>query len=60
MPSYPGTGPGHGRLALAAAVAAPLAAPPVIAAAEPNFPSSKGGYHNFPEMVTEIKAAATF
>ena len=46
-------------LALAAAVAAPLAAPPAVAAAEPNFPSSMSGYHNFPEMVTEIKAAAT-
>jgi carboxypeptidase T len=46
-------------LALAAAVAAPLAAPGAVAAAEPDFPPSMSGYHNFPEMVATIKAAET-
>ncbi|HEY3333881.1 MAG TPA: M14 family metallopeptidase [Candidatus Limnocylindrales bacterium] len=46
-------------VALAAAVAAPLAAPAGVAAAEPDFPSTMSGYHNFPEMVAEIQAAAT-
>ncbi|HEU0243405.1 MAG TPA: M14 family metallopeptidase [Candidatus Limnocylindrales bacterium] len=45
-------------LALAAALVAPLAVPAAAAAAEPDFPSSMSGYHNYPEMVAEIQAAA--
>jgi carboxypeptidase T len=47
-----------GALALAGAIAAPMAAPAPAAAAEPDFPPSMSGYHNLPEMVAEIQAAA--
>ena len=33
---------------LAAALLVPLGAPAGVAAAEPNFPSNKSGYHNLP------------
>ncbi len=45
-------------LALAAAILVPAAAPLAVAAAEPDFPASMSGYHNYPEMVAEIKQAA--
>src|SRR5215204_991753 len=45
-------------LGVAAALAAPLAAPAPARAAEPDFPSNMSGYHNHPEMVAEIKAVA--
>ena len=41
-----------------AGVLAPLAVPAPVAAAEPDFPSNMSGYHNYPEMVAEIQAAA--
>ncbi|MEO5964961.1 MAG: M14 family zinc carboxypeptidase [Candidatus Limnocylindrales bacterium] len=44
--------------ALAVALIAPLAAPAPARAAEPDFPASMSGYHNFPEMVGEIQQAA--
>jgi carboxypeptidase T len=34
-------------------------APASVAAASPNFPAKDSRYHNFPEMVAEIKAAET-
>ncbi|HYO43704.1 MAG TPA: M14 family metallopeptidase [Candidatus Limnocylindrales bacterium] len=43
-------------LLLAAALALPAAAP--AAAAEPDFPASNSGYHNWPELVDEIMLAA--
>ena len=43
-------------LILASALALPAAAP--AAAAEPDFPASNSGYHNWPEMVAEVKQAA--
>ena len=43
-------------LLLAGALALPAAAP--AAAAEPDFPASNSGYHNWPELVGEIKQAA--
>ena len=43
-------------LLLAAALLLPAAAP--AAAAEPDFPASNSGYHNWPELVAEIKQAA--
>jgi hypothetical protein len=43
-------------LLLAAALVLPAAAP--AAAAEPDFPASNSGYHNWPELVAEIQAAA--
>jgi len=46
-------------LALIASVAATLVVPAQASAAEPNFPTSMSGYHNLPEMVAEIQAAAT-
>ena len=52
------------RLVLAAVLAAgavggSAAAPsPVAAVVEPNFPASMSGYHNYAEMVAEIKQAA--
>jgi carboxypeptidase T len=45
-------------LGLAAAIAAPMAAPAPVEAAEPDFPTDMSGYHNLPEMVAEIQAAA--
>ncbi len=45
-------------LALAAALLVPAAAPAGVAAAEPDFPESMSGYHNYPEMVAEIQQAA--
>ncbi len=49
-----------GRLAapllLASVLVLPSAAP--AAAAEPDFPASNSGYHNWPEMVAEVKQAA--
>jgi hypothetical protein len=45
-------------LVLAAALLVPAAAPAVVAAAEPDFPESMSGYHNYPEMVAEIQQAA--
>ena len=45
-------------LALAAALVVPAVAPIPVAAAEPDFPSSMGGYHNWPELVGEIQQAA--
>ena len=43
-------------LLIAAALALPAAAP--VAAAEPDWPASNSGYHNWPELVAEIKQAA--
>ena len=43
-------------LLLAGAMVLPAA--PAVAAAEPNFPASMSGYHNWPEMVGAIKQAA--
>jgi hypothetical protein len=43
-------------LLLAAALVLPAAAP--AAAAEPDFPASNSGYHNWPELVAEIQKAA--
>jgi hypothetical protein len=43
-------------LLLATALVLPAAAP--ASAAEPDFPASNSGYHNWPEMVAEIKQAA--
>ncbi len=34
------------------------AAPPPVAAAEPDFPATLSGYHNWPELVGEVKQAA--
>ncbi|MEW6225692.1 MAG: M14 family zinc carboxypeptidase [Chloroflexota bacterium] len=45
-------------LAIAAALLVPAAAPAGVAAAEPDFPASMSGYHNYPEMVAEIQQAA--
>ena len=44
-------------LAAPAVIAVPAATTPVLAA-EPNFPASYSGYHNWPEMVGEIMQAA--
>jgi hypothetical protein len=49
---------------LAAAILGPvclgsLLAPTPAAAAEPDFPASMSGYHNYPEMAAEIQQAAT-
>ena len=44
---------------LAAALLLPAAAPAPVAAAEPDFPATMSGYHNYPEMVAEIQQAAT-
>jgi hypothetical protein len=44
--------------ALAAAIVVPAFAPRPVAAAEPNFPTSMSGYHNWPELVGEIRQAA--
>ena len=44
-------------LLLAAALAVPAIAPQAVAAAEPNFPASMSGYHNWPELVGEIMQA---
>ena len=44
-------------LFLAAALAVPAVAPATAAAAEPNFPASMSGYHNWPELVAEIMQA---
>ncbi len=43
-------------LLVACALALPAAAP--AAAAEPDFPASNAGYHNWPELVGEIQQAA--
>ncbi len=43
-------------LLLACALALPAAAP--VAAAEPDWPASNSGYHNWPELVGEIRQAA--
>lgn len=44
---------------VAAALLVPLAVAPATAlAAEPDFPASMSGYHNFPEMVAAIQTAA--
>jgi carboxypeptidase T len=45
-------------LAIAAALVAPAVAP-ATAEAVADFPPSMSGYHNYPEMVAEIKQAAT-
>src|SRR3990172_4826400 len=45
-------------LVLAAALLVPAAAPATVAAAEPDFPESMGGYHNYPEMVAALEQAA--
>jgi hypothetical protein len=42
---------------LLAALAVTAAGPAPVAAAEPDFPTSMSGYHNWPEMVGEIKQA---
>jgi carboxypeptidase T len=43
-------------LLIAAAMVLPAAAP--VAAAEPDWPASNSGYHNWPELVAEIQQAA--
>ena len=43
-------------LLIAAAMVLPAAAP--VAAAEPDWPASNSGYHNWPELVGEIQQAA--
>ena len=43
---------------LLATLAASAAGPAPVAAAEPDFPASMSGYHNWPELVGEIKQAA--
>lgn len=45
-------------LALAAVLVVPAAWPTVATAAEPDFPASMSGYHNWPELVGEIQQAA--
>jgi carboxypeptidase T len=47
-------------LALAASLVLPASAarPAPVSAAEPNWPASMSGYHNYPEMVAEIRRAA--
>jgi carboxypeptidase T len=45
-------------LAFAALIALPAIAPATAVAAEPDFPASMSGYHNYPEMVSEIQQAA--
>lgn len=49
--------PALAALALAA-VLLPAIGPARAAAAEPDFPASMSGYHNYPEMVAEIRQAA--
>lgn len=44
-------------LFLAAAIAVPAVAPGTASAAEPDFPASMSAYHNWPELVAEIKQA---
>ncbi len=39
-------------------IALPAVAPSAVEAAEPDFPASMSGYHNYPEMVAEIQQAA--
>jgi carboxypeptidase T len=60
VPGHPSRLPAPLRLIapllLAGALALPAAAP--AAAAEPNWPASNSGYHNWPELVGEIKQAA--
>lgn len=45
-------------LALAVALVVPSATPAPASAAEPDFPASMSGYHNWPELVGEITQAA--
>ena len=45
-------------LTLAAALVVPAVAPAPVAAAEPDFPTSMSGYHNWPELVGEIQQTA--
>ena len=46
---------GRRSLLVAAALLLPAAAP--VAAAEPDWPATNSGYHNWPELVAEVKQA---
>ena len=51
--------PSLAALLLSSVIAVPAMAPGAVSAAEPDFPTSMGGYHNWPELVDEIMQAQT-
>ena len=62
MPRLPRLAIRPGRLALCAALLAllgPVVAAPAVAAAEPEFPAGKTGFHTYAEMSAEVAKAAT-